>query len=77
MSEEPSVPVLAHDPHEAHVSPPSYWPIVTAFGLALALGGIIIYPAVWVAGIVITVVAIAGWLRDVGHDLSTAPTEPE
>lgn len=51
--------------HEAiHLPPPSYWPLVTAVGIALALAGMVISVVVVAVGLVIMVVAIVAWVRD-------------
>lgn len=75
---EPTVvaPTEEPEPH-IHLPPPSYWPIIFAIGTAMALGGIVIYPAVWIIGIIVVLVALAGWLRELGEDLRQAPSEPE
>ncbi|HXT36914.1 MAG TPA: cytochrome c oxidase subunit 4 [Chloroflexota bacterium] len=75
---EPTGPIPAEEeePH-IHLPPPSYWPIILAIGTAMALAGIVIYPAVWIVGIIVALVALAGWLRELGHDLAVAPSEPE
>ena len=71
-----TVPVEDEEPH-IHLPPPSFWPIVLAIGTAMALAGIVIHPAVWIVGIVVFLVALAGWLRELGQDLAVAPSKPE
>ena len=52
-------------PSEAvHLPGPSYLPVVTAFGIALAL-----------SGIVITLVAVTRWIRETRQDISELPLE--
>jgi len=72
----PADPVDDEEPH-IHVPPPSYWPITLAIGAAMALAGIVIHPLVWIVGIIVVLVALAGWLLELGHDLRIAPSEPE
>ncbi|HVA21446.1 MAG TPA: cytochrome c oxidase subunit 4 [Candidatus Micrarchaeia archaeon] len=51
-------------PHAIHLPPPSYWPIVLAVGMAMALIGVITQYVVVAIGLLITLVALAGWIRD-------------
>ncbi|HWE62802.1 MAG TPA: cytochrome c oxidase subunit 4 [Chloroflexota bacterium] len=79
MSEQPTpVGPSSHDEHSAiHLTPPSYWPIVMAVGIAAALSGVVINTFVWIAGVLIILVALAGWMQEVGRDIQMAPDEPE
>jgi hypothetical protein len=47
------------------VPAPSAWPMVTAFGLALLLAGLVTSLAVSVVGLVVILFGATGWLRDV------------
>jgi hypothetical protein len=49
------------DPRKIHVEPPSYWPIVLAAGLALIAIGVVFNPIVSLVGVVVVLVATAGW----------------
>ena len=47
--------------------PNSYWPLVTSIGTALALVGLIPItenPILFIVGLVVLVVGVAGWIRD-------------
>jgi len=44
---------------------PSAWPLITAFGVALAFGGLLTHPAISVIGLVVLARAGIGWWRDV------------
>jgi len=46
---------------EIHLPSPSYWPIVLAFGLALIAVGVVSTIIVSIVGVVVLLVAIAGW----------------
>ena len=54
---------------------PSYQPVVLAFGLALAITGVILFPIVAVIGGVIALVALIGWIRDTRREISELPLE--
>jgi cytochrome c oxidase subunit 1 len=46
---------------EIHLPSPSFWPIVLAFGLALIAIGVVSTLIVSIVGVVVLLVAIAGW----------------
>jgi hypothetical protein len=72
---------VSHDgqPDEAgepiHLPGPSYQPVVLAFGLALAITGVVIFPPMTVIGIVISVVTLFLWIRDLRREVSELPLE--
>lgn len=56
-----------HHDDEIHMPPNSYWPLVTALGLAGSLLGIVYLstaPFVMVIGGLVLIVGIGGWVRD-------------
>jgi Cytochrome c oxidase subunit IV len=59
----------AHGGHgdEIHMPRNSYWPLVTAIGVAVTLVGLIPIlenPIGFIVGVVILLVGIGGWVRD-------------
>ena len=63
-------------PGEAvHLPEPSYLPVLTAFGVALALVGIVISWVLVGIGVVITVVVVVRWIRQTREDISELPLE--
>ena len=58
-----------------HLPGPSYQPVVLAFGLALAITGVVLFPIVAVIGGVIALVALIGWIRDTRREISELPLE--
>ena len=46
---------------EIHLPSPSYWPIALAFGMALIAVGVVSTIIVSIVGVVVLLVAIAGW----------------
>lgn len=70
----------------AHVFPSSWWPVVMALGIALAAAGLVFTPVLTVAGSVIFVLSVVGWLFqrvETGHSAhlahaaaGEAPTRP-
>ena len=56
---------------EIHMPPNSYWPVVTAIGVAVALVGLIPIldnPIGFILGLVILLVGIGGWVRDASKE---------
>jgi hypothetical protein len=58
-----------------HLPGPSYQPVVLAFGLTLAITGVVLFPIVAVIGGVIVLVALIGWIRDTRREMSELPLE--
>ena len=47
--------------------PNSYWPLVTAVGVAVGLVGVIVVqsnPVIFIVGILILLAGVGGWIRD-------------
>ncbi|HEV2012644.1 MAG TPA: cytochrome c oxidase subunit 4 [Candidatus Dormibacteraeota bacterium] len=60
--------------HEAfHLPPPSIWPAVLALGIALLLTGLILNLVIVAIGAVITIAAIALWVRDARREFAELP----
>jgi len=53
--------VTEHRP--AHGPSPSIWPVTLATGVGLAAVGVLTSPIVLVAGVLIAVAALVGWIR--------------
>jgi type IV secretory pathway TrbD component len=58
-----------------HLPGPSYVPVVTAFGLTLAVTGVVLSWILCGLGVVITAVAVRRWIRDTRRDISELPLE--
>ena len=66
----------APPPGEAiHLPEPSYLPVLTAFGIALALVGVVISLVITGIGGAIALVAIFLWIRDAREEISELPLE--
>jgi Cytochrome c oxidase subunit IV len=63
-------------PGEAiHLPGPSYLPVLTAFGISIALVGIVIAWYLVVIGGVIALVAIVRWIKETRSEISELPLE--
>jgi cytochrome c oxidase subunit 1 len=49
---------------EIHLPPPSFWPIVLAFGVTLIAIGIIFGILISLLGVIVLLVSIAGWTQE-------------
>ena len=66
----------AEEPGESiHLPGPSYQPVVVAFGVTLVVVGVVLFPALSVIGLIITVIALVGWIRDTRREMSELPLE--
>jgi hypothetical protein len=67
-------PHAQEEQHEAfHLPPPSIWPAVLAVGIAGLLIGIVLNLAIAIIGAVISVAAVALWVRDARHEFTELP----
>jgi 4-amino-4-deoxy-L-arabinose transferase-like glycosyltransferase len=58
-----------------HLPGPSYQPVVLAFGLTLAVTGVVLFPMVAVIGLVIVIVTLYLWIRDTRREIKDLPLE--
>jgi hypothetical protein len=58
-----------------HLPGPSYQPVLLAFGLMLAVTGVVLFPPGAVIGLIICVVVLYRWIRDMRSDISELPLE--
>jgi hypothetical protein len=58
-----------------HLPGPSYQPVALAFGLTLAITGVVLFPVVAVIGGVIVVVTLYLWIRDTRREIKDLPLE--
>jgi hypothetical protein len=66
----------ADEPGEAiHLPGPSFQPALLAFGLTLAVVGVVLSEILVVLGLAITVVTLVRWIRDTRREMSELPLE--
>ena len=58
-----------------HLPGPSYQPVLVAFGLTLAVIGIVLSPILVAIGLVITVITVVRWIRGTRREMSELPLE--
>jgi hypothetical protein len=60
---------------DIHMPEPSLLPILNAVGVSLAIVGLTLSPIITAAGLVLFLVTLVRWIRDVTHDISELPAE--
>ena len=66
----------ADEPGETiHLPGPSYRPVATAFGLTIAVVGVVLSWLIVAIGLVIAVIAIWRWISETRQDISELPLE--
>ena len=58
-----------------HLPGPSYLPVATAFGLTIAVVGVVLSWVLVAIGLVITVISVVRWVGDTRRDISELPLE--
>jgi cytochrome c oxidase subunit IV len=58
-----------------HLPGPSYLPVATAFGLTIAVVGVVLSWVIVGIGLVIAVIAIVRWIRETREEISELPLE--
>jgi hypothetical protein len=77
MAEEVRVsdPPAAEAGEAIHLPGPSYLPVATAFGLTIAVVGVVLSWVIVGIGLVIVVIAIGRWIRETRAEISELPLE--
>jgi type IV secretory pathway TrbD component len=77
MAEEVRVsdPQAEEAGESVHLPGPSYLPVATAFGLTIAVVGVVLSWVIVGIGLVIAAIAIGRWVRETRQDVSELPLE--
>lgn len=60
---------------EVHLPGPSYLPVIVAFGVTIALVGVVLSFVMLAIGLVIAAVAIVRWIRETREEMAELPLE--
>jgi hypothetical protein len=60
---------------EVHLPEPTYLPVIVAFGITIAVAGILFSWLLTGAGVIITLAATVRWIRDTRRDVAELPLE--
>jgi hypothetical protein len=69
---DPEIPPVGE---EVHLPGPSLLPLLTAVGITLALVGITTMIELTVVGVILTVWAVARWIKDTRREIDELPLE--
>jgi len=58
-----------------HLPGPSYLPVITAFGVSVAVVGVVVAWFLVVIGVAIALVAIVRWIRETREEMAGLPLE--
>jgi hypothetical protein len=75
MAEIEHDPTLAPPAEAIHLPEPSYMPVTLAFGITIALVGILTWWPVIAIGLIIAVVVLVRWIRSTRAEISELPLE--
>ena len=75
MAEETETPAGALPPptEEIHLPDPSYLPVALAFGLTIAIVGVVFSWVVVVLGAIVVVISLARWIRQTRSEMAELP----
>jgi len=74
-NEAPPEPTVPPASEEVHLPEPTYLPVIVAFGVTLAIVGVLLSWVLTGIGVVITVAATVRWIRDTRRDIAELPLE--
>lgn len=66
---------VAPPTEQLHLPGPSYLPVVVAFGVTLALVGVVLNVIIVALGALITLVAVVRWVRETQADIAELPLD--
>ena len=77
MADDADLPEGALPPptEEIHLPEPSYLPVVLAFGVTIAIVGVVLTWVMVVIGLIIVAIALFRWIRQTRSEMSELPLE--
>ena len=75
MADEDDLPegALPQPTEEIHLPEPSYVPVVVAFGITIAVVGVVLSWVMVVIGVLIMLIALVRWIRQTRAEMSELP----
>jgi hypothetical protein len=75
MADDADLPEGALPPptEEIHLPEPSYLPVVLAFGVTIAIVGVVLTWVMVVIGLIIVAIALFRWIRQTRSEMSELP----
>jgi hypothetical protein len=75
MAEAPLEPSVPPASEEVHLPEPTYLPVIVAFGVTLAVVGVLLSWFFTGIGLIITIAAVVRWIGDTRRDVAELPLE--
>ena len=75
MAESPLEQPVPPAGEEVHLPEPTYLPVIVAFGVTLALVGVLMSWILTGIGVIITLWAIIRWIRETRSEMAELPLE--
>ena len=69
---DPAVPEISE---QIHLPGPSYIPVALAFGVTIAIVGVVLSWVAFAIGMIIFLVCLIRWIQDTRRDISELPLE--
>ena len=75
MADERAAEAVPAPAEQIHLPGPSYLPALTAFGITIAICGLLV--SWWMTGVgaLVVVVAVVRWIRETREDIAELPLE--
>jgi Flp pilus assembly protein TadB len=75
MADDADVPegALPQPTEEIHLPEPSYVPVVLAFGITIAIVGVVLSWVIVAIGLIIAAIALFRWIRQTRAEMSELP----
>jgi Cytochrome c oxidase subunit IV len=75
VADETNAGALAPPSEEIHLPDPSYVPIVLAFGITIAVIGVVLHWVMVAIGLIISLVALIRWIGQTREEMAELPLE--
>ena len=66
---------LPQPTEEVHLPPPSYLPVLMAFGVTIIVTGIVLHWGIVAVGVVVVLIVLVRWIRSTRDDMRQLPVE--
>ncbi|HEX8744389.1 MAG TPA: cytochrome c oxidase subunit 4 [Thermoleophilaceae bacterium] len=75
MADDSQAQALAQPSEEIHLPDPSYMPVLLAFGITVAVIGVVLTWVMVAIGLIIALVALTRWIRQTREEMAELPLE--
>jgi type IV secretory pathway TrbD component len=75
VADDSQAQALAQPSEEIHLPDPSYMPVLLAFGITVAVIGVVLTWVMVAIGLIIALVALTRWIRQTREEMAELPLE--